>query len=197
MSLIDTSVFFAKLARSRFLWAIFLVIAIGIFFFIREWSRVQNIEMISWSQTVSADCGVVLTGGPGRIREGFALLENSSIKKLIISGVHSQSQLRDIFPLMPFYTHVNEADVLLEKKSQTTFGNAQQSLALIEALQCRDIVLITSKLHMHRSEKTFKATVPESIDIRLHPVVSGSLDASFWEISIEVVKSLFYSLWAY
>lgn len=197
MSLIDTSAFFARLLRSRILWWSFLASALLSLIYFREWKRVKNIEMTSWTQSVSADCGVVLTGGPGRVREGFALLENGSIKKLIISGVNSQSQLRDIFPLLSFYTHVNESDVLLEKKSQTTYGNAQQSLALIEALQCRDIVLITSKLHMYRSSKTFKATVPDSVDIRLFPVVSGSVNASFFEIAIEVLKSLFYSLWAY
>lgn len=197
MRIIDSAIFFRKILYSRFLWGFIFLLLVFTFFFIREWNRIENIEMNSWTQSVSADCGVVLTGGPGRIREGFALLENNSIKKLVISGVNSQSQLREIFPLLPFYSHVKESDVLLEKKSQTTYGNAQQSLSLIEALQCRDIVLITSKLHMHRSSKTFKAVIPDSIDMRLHPVVSGSMAASFWETSIEVIKSLFYSLWAY
>ncbi len=197
MSLINSPTFISKIFRSRILWAIVIACGLGIFFFIREWQRVLDVEMSSWSQTVSADCGVVLTGGSGRIREGFSLLENSSIKKLIISGVHSQSQLQDIFPSLPFYPHVNEADVILEKKSQTTYGNAQQSMALIEALQCRDIVLITSKLHMYRSFRTFKASLPHGIDMRLNPVVSGSFHSSYLEISIEVIKSLFYSFWAY
>ncbi len=197
LRLIDTGAFLRRVGRSRLLWGFLFLLIVFTFFFIREWNRIQNIEMTSWAQAVSADCGVVLTGGPGRIREGFALLENSSIKKLVISGVHLQSQLRDIFPMWAFYSHARESDVVLEKKSQTTYGNAQQSLSLVEALQCRDLVLITSRLHMYRSSKTFKAVMPESIDIRLHPVVAGSLRASFWETSIEVIKSLFYSLWAY
>lgn len=197
MSLINSSVFISKIFRSRFLWGMFFLCIIGIFLFIREWQRVVDVEMSSWSQTVSADCGVVLTGGAGRIREGFALLENNSIKKLIISGVNNQSQLQDIFPSLPFYPHVNEVDVILEKKSQTTYGNAQQSMALIEALQCRDIVLITSKLHMYRSFRTFKASLPHGIDMRLNPVVAGSVHFSYLEISVEVIKSLFYSFWAY
>lgn len=197
MRIFDSAAFFRRFLQSRVVWILFALSIVFSLFFVREWNRIEAIEMTSWNQSVSADCGVVLTGGPGRIREGFALLENGSIKKLVISGVNSQSQLRDIFPIWPFYSHAKENDILLEKKSQTTYGNAQQSLSLIEALQCRDVVLVTSKLHMYRSSKTFKAVVPDSIDIRLHPVVAGSLRASFWEISIEVIKSLFYSLWAY
>lgn len=129
--------------------------------------------MNSWNKSVSVDCGVVLTGGPGRLREAFVLLENYSIKKLIVSGVHPQSQLRDIFPLWAFYNRVNEANVILEKKSQTTFGNAQQSMALLEALQCRDFVLISSRLHMYRAARTFQAVLSEPIEMHLHPVISG------------------------
>lgn len=167
------------------------------YLFLNEWKRIQSEKMSSWKQTTTADCGVVLTGGPGRIREGFALLQSKQFKKLIISGVNERSKLRDIYPFWFVQEGWNENDVILEKKSGTTYGNAQQSLALVEALRCRDIILITSRSHMYRAYKTFRSAFPQEIEIYKQPVIQGSYEGSFMDISTEVLKSLFYSAWAY
>lgn len=153
--------------------------------------------MITWSESHTADCAVVLTGGGGRIREGFDLLANKQVKKLIISGVYQNSQLRDIFPNFPFYGNIDESNVVLERRAETTFGNAQQSLAIVEALQCRDILLVTSRIHMPRAYRTFKKVYPSSIYIQKHPVVSSLYHPSFFDTGLEAVKAVFYSLWAY
>jgi uncharacterized SAM-binding protein YcdF (DUF218 family) len=139
----------------------------------------------------------VLTGGAGRVREGFDLLSHREVKKLIISGVHPQAGLRDIFPQWPYYGDLREIDVILEKRSGTTYGNAQQSLALVEALHCRDVILITSRLHMYRALKTFQGVFPSSIPIYPRAILSGAVQPGFVDLSTEIVKSLFYSIWAY
>lgn len=151
----------------------------------------------SWIKNQTCDCAIVLTGGAGRVREGFDLLSNQAVKKLIISGVHSNVQLRDLMPLWPFYGNINENDVVLEKRSETTYGNAQQSLPIVEALKCRDVLLVTSRIHMHRAYASFRATFPESVYIHPYSVVSGRYETSVWENSLEALKSLFYSIWAY
>lgn len=168
-----------------------------IFRFVSEYRSVVQEPVLSWTQTQTADCAVVLTGGGGRVREGFDLLSNQSVKKLIISGVNPNSRLREIMPAWSFYGDIKEEDVILEKRSETTYGNAQQSLSIVEALRCRDIVLVTSRLHMHRSYKTFRGAFPENIEIFKHSVVSGRYEVSVWEASFEAMKSLFYALWAY
>jgi uncharacterized SAM-binding protein YcdF (DUF218 family) len=165
--------------------------------FVGEYKKIQAEPMISWSKTQSADCAVVLTGGAGRVREGFDLLVNQNVKKLVISGVYSNARLREIMPVWPFYGELKEEDVILDRRSETTYGNAQQSLPLVEALKCRDILLVTSRLHMYRAYKTFRAAYPEGIYIQKHPVVSGKFDPSIWEKAFEGIKSLFYSFWAY
>lgn len=189
--------FLSHLLRSK-IFAVFILISlIFIFLFYREWFRVNQFPFNSWTRSIGADCGVVLTGGPGRIREGMALVENGAVGKLIIAGVNSQSQFVDIFPQWAFYPKSRESQIVLEKKSETTFGNAQQSLPLVEALQCRDIVLITSQLHMYRSYRTFKAAFPDSIEIHTQGVISPKTDSSLFQKSMEVLKSIFYSFWAY
>jgi uncharacterized SAM-binding protein YcdF (DUF218 family) len=183
--------------RSRSFWFILVLGLMVAYRFVNEYQRVQKEPMISWVKSQTADCAVVLTGGAGRVREGFDLLANQTVKKLVISGVYSNARMREIMPVWPFYGNLNENDVVLDRRSETTFGNAQQSLPIVEALKCRDILLVTSKLHMYRSYKTFRAAFPENIYIQKHPIVGGRYEASVWEIAFEALKSFFYSLWAY
>lgn len=185
------------LLRSRIFWALLIFSGVLVYRFYDEYQKVQGETLQSWIKTPSADCGVVLTGGSGRVREGFDLLANQSIKKLVISGVYSNARLREIMPVWSFYGNLSENDVVLDRRSETTYGNAQQSLPIVEALKCRDILLITSRLHMYRSYRTFRATYPENIYIKRHAIIGSRYESSVWEIYFESLKSLFYSLWAY
>lgn len=152
----------------------------------------------SWTEDQRADCAVVLTGGPGRIREGVDLLAQSSVKKLIVSGVFPGVGLRDIFPQAPYYHSVSPHDIVLEKRSLTTFGNAQQSLALVEALRCRDVILVTSRLHMERALRIFRRVFPPDFPIYPRSVVSGAtLSPRPFDVLVESTKFIFYSLWAF
>ncbi len=186
-----------KLLRTRTFWLLVVIGLIVLYRFINEYQRVQNEPMISWTKSQTADCAVVLTGGAGRVREGFDLLVNQNVKKLVISGVYANARLREIMPPWPYYGNLNENDVVLDRRSETTYGNAQQSLPIVEALKCRDILLVTSRIHMYRSYKTFRASFPENIYIQKHPVVGMRYEPSVLETSFEALKSLFYSLWAY
>lgn len=146
-------------------------------------------KLADLSQT--ADCGVVLTGSAGRIREAFEVLAQKKIKKLIIAGVFKETQLNQLFPHLPFYTEISETDVVLEKKSESTYGNAVQSLALVKALKCRNILLITSQLHMFRANRIFHQIYPDSIPI-LKMTVSNKKDFNVFDQGLETIKSSFY-----
>lgn len=166
-------------------------------FAVREYDLIKSEPVSSWTQDTTADCAVVLTGGSNRVREGFDLLYRGQVKKLIISGVYPNAELREIMPQMPFYGDINEKDVVLDRRSGTTFGNAQQTLPIIEALRCRDVALITSTLHMSRAYRTFKAAYPLDFPIYKHAVISSRSEVNAWEVSTEVLKSMFYAVWAY
>jgi uncharacterized SAM-binding protein YcdF (DUF218 family) len=175
---------------------VFFVVLLAGVLTILETQKIKKESLNSWSSDDTADCAIVLTGGAGRIREGIALLSQKRIKKLIISGVHQDSELRDIFPQWPLFGELSEKDVILERRSGTTYGNAQQTLDIVEALRCRDVLLITSQLHMARAYKTFVASYPPSITILKHTIVSSHNESQWNEILIEALKSIFYSLWA-
>lgn len=177
----------------------FSILALVIFAiaFFKDYGRVTSQPINSWNENLNVDCAVVLTGGSNRVREGLDLLSRGQIKKLIISGVYKEATLREIYPLWPFYGDVKEQDVVLERRSATTYGNAQQSLPIVEALGCRDVAIVTSYLHMYRAFRTFQATYPEQFTLVKYAVNPGRSEVDTWETSTEVIKSIFYSLWAY
>lgn len=184
----------------RRLLLVFTIVAVVLGSLFRFWRERELIhsEMGQFTRKkVTVDCGVVLTGSAGRVREGFDLIEQGQIHKLIISGVHPQNTLRDLLPLWPYYSKVSEDSVILEKRSETTYGNAVQSLPLVQALKCRDVLLITSELHMYRSYRTFRPVYPETIFIYKHPVISARGNFTVFDEWLEVIKSLFYGPWAY
>jgi uncharacterized SAM-binding protein YcdF (DUF218 family) len=185
------------MARWSLLSLIFILVVTAGWLFRREKILIASEPISAWTEDHRADCAVVLTGGAGRIREGFDLLAQGQVHKLIISGVHPHATLRDIFPQWPYYGPLRAEDVVLERRSGTTYGNAQQSLPLVEAMRCRSVVLVTSHLHMRRAFQTFRQVYPKEILILTRGVSSGAVPPRLYDLSIEVLKSLFYSLWAY
>jgi uncharacterized SAM-binding protein YcdF (DUF218 family) len=180
-----------------FLFLLFLAIAFFIWKFSDEYRVIARTPLDAWTRDQRADCAVVLTGGSGRVKEGMDLLARRAIRKLIISGVNPQADWREIFPNWPYYQDVPESDIVLERKSRTTFGNAQQTLAVAEALHCRDLLLVTSRFHLHRALRTFRAEFEDRMPVEGRAVPAPSTDVEALEIATESGKSLFYSLWAY
>ena len=97
----------------------------------RYYRIISNYPVTAWTDDHKADCGVVLTGGPNRVMDAIEQLYQRNVKKIIISGVYPGSELRDIFPQKPFYGDLDSDDIILEKRSLTTYGNAQQALPLV------------------------------------------------------------------
>lgn len=163
------------------------------FFYFKELQNVRSEKVTAWTEDSRADCAVVLTGGRGRVKDGLSLLSRGDVRKLILSGVYEKATLRDIFPEWPYYGDISPDDVVLEKFSQTTYGNALQTLTVVEALKCKDIVLITSQIHAYRAYKTFKAIFPKEYKI----IKRNIFALESYEEYIEALKSLFYSAWVY
>ena len=174
-----------------------VVVFLFSFFFLLELRRVSAQTITAWDEDYKADCAVVLTGGAGRIREGFDILSRGAIRKLIISGVHSKAVLDEIFPQWPFYGNLNKKDVILEKLSTTTYGNGKQTRKWVQKLRCQDLLLITSHLHMYRANRVFRKIFPDNYPIHIVAVAPQSSRVSAESYVTETFKSLFYSLWAY
>ena len=168
---------------------------VSLAFFVEELRNVRGepIEGVS-DDLEPSDCGVVLTGSPGRMRESFEVLAQHKVRKLIISGVYRDAKLHEIFPQLPYYPEVNPGDVILEKISRSTLSNVEQSLVVAQALKCSNILLMTSRLHMYRAYRTFRVLFPSQIAIRKYAIVNPGKEDSLWAIFLETIKSIFYRL---
>lgn len=176
----------------------FITALFFLFFYVREQRRVLNFSpQVRIDDLQASDCGVVLTGAPGRLREGFEILAQRKIKKLIISGVYKDTKLSEIFPLLPYYPEINAEDIILEKVSGSTFENAIHSLGAVEGLKCRNIILITSQLHMYRAHRTFKFNFPKNFSITEYPVINATREDGIFDENFETFKSLFYSIMSF
>lgn len=173
-----------------------LILISGLMTF-RFFYLIQSEEMTSWTRDTEAECALVLTGGPNRIREGFALLSRKQVQRLIISGVNPTTELRDLMNPWDLIWGPDLEKITLEKRSTTTYGNAQQTLPIVEGLGCRRVAVITSQLHMYRAFKTLRAAFPSNIEILKHSVPPTTSEVGFWENSTELFKTVFYSIWAF
>lgn len=177
--------------KSWFFYCFFLVAFVLIFLTAK---KINDEPVNVWTNVSDADCAVVLTGAPGRVREGFELLQSKKIKKLIVSGVFKEATFSEVFPYWPYYNDINPNDVILEKRSQTTFGNAHQSVVLVESLRCQDVLLVTSQLHMARAYTVFRDVFPNNIEIKKLSLPNSKSEQSVFDLAVEIVKSLFYSV---
>jgi len=169
----------------------FLVVIIAVYLQERR-HILQTSPGVNINDLTPCDCGVVLTGSPGRIHEAFEVMTRGKINKLIISGVYKDTQLHEIFPQLADFPDVKSEDIILEKISGSTYQNAVQSLVLVQNLKCKNIILITSQLHMYRAYRTFKANFPANIEISPYSIVNPNKDVSEFAIFFETIKSLFY-----
>ncbi|MDZ4678366.1 MAG: YdcF family protein [Oligoflexia bacterium] len=201
---------FAKPTRKiRYLWRL-VVLFTALFISLAIYSLRKYAEILVSTPSAiinsKADCAVVLTGAPGRVREGITLLSHKQVKKLIISGVHQYSTLSEMFPEILFYPEIELENVILERRSSSTAGNAQQSLIIVEALQCQSVLLVTSDFHMHRTLNTFTQIFPATLTIKPYPLQSDRMrkraklwfDTRFWStVFDEWLKCIFYLIFVY
>lgn len=163
-------------------------------FFFQEEKKVLNYPVGEVVDTLPQfDCGVVLTGSAGRIREAFEVLYQKKIKRLIISGVYKDTKLNEIFPQLPFYSDIDPEAVVLEKISGSTYGNAVQTQLVSEAMKCQDLLLMTSDIHMQRAYRMFKVTFPLDYKIGKYHIVNSAKENTLFDVYLETFKSLFYN----
>lgn len=182
---------------SRYIGVGFILLGLFLLLLVETHRRLQDEGMASWDTDTDADCALVLTGGPHRVREGFAMLARKQVRHLVIAGVHPTTELTDLVTPWDLVWGPDLDKIVLEKRSTTTYGNAQQSLPIVEGLGCRKLELITSQLHMYRASKTLRGAFPESITITKHPVPPLVRNTNVGEYWTEVMKTMFYSVWAF
>lgn len=137
----------------------------------------------------NADGIVVLTGGTSRIVDAIELLAAGRGRRLLISGVHKGTTLREITRLVPQYDGLIGCCVDLDHSAINTVGNAEQTRRWVRGQNFRSLIVVTSNYHMPRSMAELSHQVPD-IALVPFPVVSDKLRAEPWWASPATARLL-------
>ncbi len=125
------------------------------------------------------DAIVVLTGGTGRLRQGFELLARDRAQELFVSGVGRGVKVSELLLIDRIAPPELACCVVLGYQAGDTHGNALETAAWMEAQGFGSLRLVTAAYHMPRSLLEFRAAMPR-IDILPHPVFSRNFRQSDW-----------------
>ncbi len=125
-----------------------------------------------------ADAIVVLTGGLGRIDSGLELFERERGVYLIIVGADKGASLESIF--FKKTVRLDKKRIILEKVSASTYENAQETKKIIESMNIKSIILLTSFYHMKRASYLFSRALSPQTALYLYPVPTPNFDEKAW-----------------
>jgi len=145
-----------------------LALCLGFAAFLIGLPKVQTVQDMP-----KADAIVVLTGGGGtRIRAAATLLAKERGERLLISGVHSAVQRRDIQDLFHLTPKAMQCCVDLGYRAQDTLGNADEIAAWAQNHNYEQLIVVTSTYHMPRALIELRATLPAA-ELTPFPVKGG------------------------
>jgi len=127
---------------------------------------------------VKTDAIVVLTGGRGRVEEGFRLYHDEKARWLFFIGVDPTVKKGDL--LQGEHGKERDEGIILENVSRNTLENAFYARDLIVKKDIASITLITSRYHMKRATLLFRNLLPKKVTIYPHPIDSKNLQQKWW-----------------
>jgi uncharacterized SAM-binding protein YcdF (DUF218 family) len=127
----------------------------------------------------SADGIVALTGGNSRIVDAIELLAQGRGKRLLISGVHRTTTLREIARVAPQFERYILCCTDLDHSALNTVGNAAETRRWARQQNFRSLIIVTSSYHMPRSMAELSRQMPD-IELIPYPVVSEKLRTEPW-----------------
>lgn len=111
--------------------------------------------------TLSAEAVVVLTGGPGRLEAGVALLKAGRSELMLVSGVHENVRPHELSLLTGTEAALFECCITLDYKATNTLGNAVETAKWVEARNIKSVFLVTADYHVQRSVVLFRKSLPD------------------------------------
>ena len=152
---------FRRKSDFRFLWmalAVFLFLAIPAAPYILG-------RKLPEPSSGSADAIIVLTGGGGRIAEGFKVWRAGAGWDLCILGTGKNTKLTQLLPEADTLSEWELSRIHTEGWSGNTLENAFSARALVEDRRYSSIILVTSDYHIPRAYYTFRKVLPSGVDI--------------------------------
>ena len=126
-----------------------------------------------------SDAIVVLTGGSGRLRQGFKLLAQERAQQLFVSGVERGVQVGELLRIDRIAPPELACCVVLGYQADDTRGNALETAEWMRKQGFASLRLVTASYHMPRSRLEFHYAMPE-IEILPHPVFVAHFKQADW-----------------
>ena len=153
--------------------AIFAIWLAGLFAFAAELPR----EVAD--PTRRTDAIVVLTGGSGRLRQGFELLEQDRAQQLFVSGVEQGVEVAELLRIDRIAPPQLACCVVLGYEAGNTRGNAHETAHWMAEQGFSSLRLVTATYHMPRSLLEFQTAMPD-VEILAHPVFTQNFKQDDW-----------------
>jgi uncharacterized SAM-binding protein YcdF (DUF218 family) len=112
---------------------------------------------------VRTDAIVVVTGGPGRVQRGLALLEAKRARRMLVSGADRRVQPMELAAAYHAPPALIACCVDLGYEAADTRSNAEETVRWLTAHRFRSVRLVTSDWHMHRARFELARLLPDSI----------------------------------
>lgn len=132
---------------------------------------------------------LVLTGADHRIAEGARLLAGGAGRRLLISGVNSQTNRDALIKLSGLDRATFGCCVDLGYAAQDTIGNAEEARAWASGLRARRLIVVTSGYHMPRSLAELSIAMP-GVELVPYPVVPKSVRDRAWWLQPKLMRLL-------
>ena len=126
-----------------------------------------------------ADGIVVLTGAAARIPDAIELLAAERGKRLLITGVHRDTRMREIARLTPLYSKFFTCCIDLDRSALNTFGNALETKRWASEHNFNSLIIVTSNWHMPRAMAEMRHQLPMA-ELIAYPVVSEKAKTDPW-----------------
>ena len=130
--------------------------------------------------TRPADAIFVLTGGEGRILEGFRAWSAGAARELYILGAGSRVPVTRIVPETSRFPAEALSRVHVEGWSENTLENAFSAKSAVGEGKYSSVILVTSDYHIPRAVLVFRKVLPKNVSlsaIRVRP--EGGAGASW------------------
>jgi uncharacterized SAM-binding protein YcdF (DUF218 family) len=131
------------------------------------------------NKPVNTDAIVVLTGGSQRLQSGIELLLEGKGRKLFVSGVNQEVELRELLRIAGNPPDWVACCIALGHEADNTVGNARETAQWMGQQGFRSLRLVTAWYHMPRSLLEFDRAMPET-EIIAHPVFPEHVMQEHW-----------------
>ncbi len=111
------------------------------------------------------DAIVVMTGGPGRVNRGVALLRAGKARRLFISGVDRTVRPHELALTVNAPPALFRCCVDLGREAVDTRSNADETARWVKMRGYRSVRLVTSAWHMPRARLELSARLDNGVEI--------------------------------